>query len=96
MFKFYLPQQKVVRKIMKKVFIINKFTPCKTSHTLKIDVFKIRDNKNIAKLFPKYELLFLHQDNSSSDQSQVLIMQSPIPRASLPASPPLSNFTLAN
>ena len=51
MFKFYLPQQKVVRKILKKVFIINKFTPCKTSHTLEIDVFKIRDNKNIANCF---------------------------------------------
>ena len=35
------------------------FTPCKTSRILKIDVFKILDNKSIRKLLLKYELLFL-------------------------------------
>ena len=30
---------------------LKKFTQCKTSHTLKIDVFEIPDNKNIGKLF---------------------------------------------
>ena len=48
--------------------ITNKFTQCKASCTLKIDVFKIPDNKNIGKLFSKYELLFLDQTNSISDQ----------------------------
>ena len=40
-----------------------------TSRTLKLDVFKIPDNKNIEKLFSKYELLFLDQANSSSNLS---------------------------
>ena len=62
----------------------------------KIDVFEIPDNKDIGKLFPKYELPFLDQANSSSDPSQTLTQQFPIPRASLPPSPSLSNFTLAN
>ena len=82
--------------MLEKVFITYKFTQCKTSRTLKIDVFKIPDNKNIGKLFSKYELLFLNQANSSSDPSQILILQFPIPRASIPPSPCLSNFTLAN
>ena len=34
--------------------------------------------------------------NSSSESSQILILQFPIPRASLPPSPSLSNPTLAN
>ena len=42
-FKYYLLQQKVLRKIMQKVFITKKFTQCKTLHTLKIDVFEIPD-----------------------------------------------------
>ena len=74
----------------------NKFTLCKISCTLKIDVFEIPDNKNIGKLFSKYEMLFLDQANSSSDPSQILIIQFSIPRPSLPPSPSLSNFTLAN
>ena len=61
-----------------------------------IDVFKILDNKNIGKLFSKYELLFLDKANSKSDPSQILILQFSMPRASLPSSPTLSNFTLAN
>ena len=44
-------QQKVQWKILGKVFITKKFTQCKTSCTLKIDVFEIPDNKNIGKLF---------------------------------------------
>ena len=42
------------------------FTQYKTFCTLKIDVFKIPDNKNIGILFTKYELRFLDQANSSS------------------------------
>ena len=55
MSKYYLPQQKVLRKILEKVFINQKFTQCKTSHSLKRDVFEIQDNKNIRELFSKYE-----------------------------------------
>ena len=62
--KYYLSQQKVLGKILEKVFITKKFTQCKTLRTIKIDVFEIPDNKNIEKLFIKYELLFLDQDNS--------------------------------
>ena len=51
------------------VFITQKFTHYKTSRTLKPDVFKIPDNKNIGKLFSKYELLFLNQANSSHNLS---------------------------
>ena len=39
--------------------------------------FRIPDNKNIGKLFSKHELLFLDQANSSSDPSQILIIQFP-------------------
>ena len=69
MFKHYLLQQKVLWKILEKVFITNKFIQCKTSRTLKVDVFEIPDNKNIKKLFSNYGLFFLDQANSSSDQS---------------------------
>ena len=86
----------MLQKILEKVFITKKFNQFKTSPTLKTDVFEILDNKNIEKLFSKYELLFLDQANSSSDRSQILIQQLPIPRASLTPSPSLSNFTLAN
>ena len=70
------------RKILVKVFVTNKFTQCKTSRTLKVDVFEIADNKNIWKLFSKYELLLLDQTNSSSDPSQALTRRFHIPRAS--------------
>ena len=52
-------------------------------------------HKNIGKSFSKYELFFLDQANSSSDPSQILILQLPIPRTSQPLSPSLSNFTQA-
>ena len=51
------------------VFITQKYNHYKTSPTLKLDVFKIPDNKNIGKLFLTYELLFLDQANSSSNPS---------------------------
>ena len=89
-------QQKVPRKILEKVFITKNCTQCKTSHTLKTGVFVLSDNKKIGKLFSKYKLLFLDQANSSSKSSQILMQQYPIPRVSLPRSPSLSNFTLAN
>ena len=93
---YYLPQQKVLRKILEKVFVNKKFTQSKTSRTLQIDVFEIPDKKNIGRLFSKCELLFLDHANSSSDPSQILILQFPTPRAFLLSSPSLSNFTLAN
>ena len=43
----------------------------KTSRSLKLDAFKIPDNKNIIKLISKYELLFLNQANSSSNPSLI-------------------------
>ena len=83
-------------KILVKIFITKKFNQCKTSRILKIDVLEIPDKKYIGKFFSKYELLFLDQANSSSDPSQILIEQFPIPSTSLPPSPYLSNFILAN
>ena len=72
----------MLRKILVKVIVTNKFTQCKTSRTLKVDVFEITDNKNIGKLFSKYELLLLDQANSSSDPSQALTKRFHTPRAS--------------
>ena len=46
-------------------------------------------------MFSKFELFFLDQANSSSDPSQISILQFPIASASLPPSPSLSNFALA-
>ena len=92
-------QQKVLWKrssLLRKAFITKKFTQCKTSRIIKIEVFEIPNNKNIGKLFSKYELVFLHQANSSFDPSKILMLQFPTPRASLPASPSLLNITLAN
>ena len=74
----------------------NKFIQCKTSRTLKINVFEIPDNKNNGKLLSKYELLLLDLTNSSSDSSQILILRFPIRRASVPPSPSLLKFALAN
>ena len=55
-----MPQQKVLQKVMEKFLIRTSiFTQFKTTRTLKLDVFKILDNKYIKKLFSKYELLFL-------------------------------------
>ena len=87
-------QQKVLWKILEKVFNTKKFIQCKTSRTLKIDVFEILDKiKNIGELFSKYVLLFLDQASSSSDSFKILILQFHIPGASLPPSPSLSNLT---
>ena len=58
-----------IEESLHNVFITWKFTHYKTSRTLKLDVFKIPDNKNTEKLFSKYELLFLDQANSSSNAS---------------------------
>ena len=60
----------MLRKILEKVFAVKNVTH---QRTLKIDVREIPDNKNIGKLFSKYELLFLDQANSSSDPPQTLI-----------------------
>ena len=85
---------------MEKVFngrssLLKNLLNVKHQSTLKIEAFKIPDNKNIGKLFSKFEMLFLDQANSSSDPSQISILQFPIARASLTPSPSLSNFTLA-
>ena len=72
MFKCYLLQQKLLQKILQKVFISTKFTQYKTSRTLNINRFGISDNKNIAKLFSKYDLFFLDQADFSSDRKIIL------------------------
>ena len=84
-----MSQQTVLRKILEKVFITKKFTQCKTSCMLITDVFEI------GKLFSKYELLFLDQANSSSDPSQILILQFSIPRDFLSPLLFLLSFALA-
>ena len=87
----------MLQELLGKVFVTKKFTQCKTSRTLKINVFEIPDKiKTLKKLFSKYELIFLDQASFSSDPTKILILQFPIPIASLPPSPSLSNFTLAN
>ena len=63
---------------------------------LKNQCIRNTDKKSTGKLFTKYELLFLDQANSIFDPSQIWILQFPIPRAFLPPSPFLHNFTLAN
>ena len=84
------PNRRCYRKYWRtKIFITKKFTQCKTSCTLKIEVIERRHNKNIIKLFSKYELPFL--DQSSSDPSQILILQNSILRTFLPPSSFLSN-----
>ena len=42
-FKYYLTQRKVLRTL-ENVFVNKKFTLCKTSGTLQIDVFETPDN----------------------------------------------------
>ena len=83
-------------KILEKVFFTKKFTQCKISCFLKISVFETPDNKNIGIFFSNYWLLFLDKTTSSSDSSQILILQFPIPRASLPLLASLSTFKLSN
>ena len=43
MFKYYLLQQKVLWKLLEKIFITKKLNQCKASRTLKIDVIGIPD-----------------------------------------------------
>ena len=81
--------------MVEKVFINKNFTQFKTSRTVKIDVLEIPD-KNVGKLFSKYELLFFDQASFSSYPSKILILKFFIPRAFLPPLPSLSNLTLAN
>ena len=81
--------------MLEKVFINKNFTQFKTSRTVKIDALEILD-KNVGKLFSKYELLFFDQASFSSYPSKILILQFLIPRAFLPPLPSLSNLTLAN
>ena len=87
---------KIYLTFLEKVFITKTFIQCKTSCTFKIDVFEIQENKNIWKLLSKYELIFLDKVNSSSDPSEILILQSPISRAFLPPSLFLYKFDIAN
>ena len=54
-----LAQQKLLRKILEKTFVTKKCTQCKTSHHLKLDAFEVLDNRNIRKLFSKYQTFFL-------------------------------------
>ena len=84
-------QLKVLRKILEKIFITNKCSQWKTLHTIKADVFELPDNKNIGELFSKYELFPLLQANLGCNPSPKQITQYPIPTASLPPSPFLSN-----
>ena len=77
-----LIQQKVLRKILEKVFITTKCTQSKTLHTLKADVFELTENKNIEKLFSKYDLFSLDQANLAPDPSQILIIQYPFQQLS--------------
>ena len=67
-------QQKVLRKILEKVFITQKCTQRKILHAIKIDFFELSDNINIRKLLSKYELFCMCQANSSSDLSQIFIL----------------------
>ena len=85
----------MLRKILGKDFITKKCTQC-TPHVLKMDILELPGNKNIGKLFSKYKLLFPNQASSSSDPSQILILQHPIPMSFLPPSPSLANFSLDN
>ena len=86
----------MLRKILENACITKKCTQCKTSHTLKTDVFELPDNENIGKLFSKYELFSLDQANLISDPSQILILQYPFPTAYLPSLSPPSIFPLVN
>ena len=58
-------QQKVLQKILGKVFITMNCTQHKTLHALKVDLLEMSDNKNIWKLLSKYELFSLDQANTT-------------------------------
>ena len=82
----------MLRKILEKPFITKKWSWRKTLYALKVDIFELSGDKNIGELLSKYELFSLDQANFSSDPSHILILQYPIPKASLPPLPSLSNF----
>ena len=84
------------RKILERVFITKKFTQCKTSRTLKIDLFETPDNKNIGKLFSRYEIFSWTKLILVLIHLKYWYYNFPIPRLSLPPSPSQSNFTQAN
>ena len=94
--KYYQTQPKVLRKILEKVFINKKFTQCKTSRTLKMDVLEIPGNKNIGKLFSKYKLLFLNQANSCSVHLKYWCYHSPHLELHCLPDHLCKNFTLVN
>ena len=56
-----------MQKILKKSLITRKYIHCKILHTIKSDVFKLPNNKNIENLFSKYELFSLDQKLFSLD-----------------------------
>ena len=58
-------QQKVLQKILGKVFITMNCIQHKTLHALKVDLLEMSDNKNIWKLLSKYELFSLDQANTT-------------------------------
>ena len=91
-----LPAQIQSMVLREKVFTAKKYTQNINSIRITRSEFELPDHKNIGKLSLKYELLFLDQANLSSVPFQILILQYPIPRASLSSSPSPSNFTLAN
>ena len=62
----------MLQKILQKVLISTKFTQYKTSRTLNINRFGVADNKNIGKLFSKYDLFFLDQADFRSDRKIIL------------------------
>ena len=53
-------------------------------------------DKMLVFFFSKYELLYLDQAKSSSDPSQIMMLQFSTTGASLPPSQSLLTFTLAN
>ena len=69
----------------------NKCTQCKIPQTLKADLCELPYNKNIKKLFLKYELFYSVKASSSSDTFQILIQQQPI---SVSSPPPPTYFCL--
>ena len=72
------------------------YSTFKTLRALKLIFFELSGNKNTGKLLSIYEIFSLDHANFSYDPSQILILQYPIPTASLPPSPSLPNFPLAN
>ena len=74
------------QKILEIVFITKKFTQCKTSRTLKIDLFETPDNKNIGKLFSRYEIFSWTKLILVLIHLKYWYCNFPIPRLSLPPS----------